>query len=76
MIYSILPPKAEEGWIKPDQCQVNSTCLELTYYIETLGYCTFALGTEVLVFFFDRSIELYAKIVSMSKHLSLPKKQD
>ena len=37
MIYSILPPKAEEGWIKPDQCQVNSTWLELTYYIETLG---------------------------------------
>ena len=36
MIYSILPPKAEEGWIKPDQCQVNSTWLELTYYIETL----------------------------------------
>ena len=36
MIYSILPPKAEEGWIKPDQCQVNSTWLELTYYIVTL----------------------------------------
>ena len=36
MIYSILRPKAEEGWIKPDQCQVNSTWLELTYYIETL----------------------------------------
>ena len=36
MIYSILPPKAEEGWIKPDQCQVNSTWIELTYYIETL----------------------------------------
>ena len=29
MIYLILPPKAEEGWIKPDQCQVNSTLLEL-----------------------------------------------
>ena len=36
MIYLILPPKAEEGWIKPDQCQVNSTLLELTYHIETL----------------------------------------
>ena len=36
MIYLILPPKAEEGWIKPDQCQVNSTLLELTYYTETL----------------------------------------
>ena len=36
MIYLILPPKAEEGWIKPDQCQVNSIWLELTYYIETL----------------------------------------
>ena len=36
MIYLILPPKAEEGWIKPDQCQANSTLLELTYYIETL----------------------------------------
>ena len=36
MIYLTLPPKAEEGWIKPDQCQVNSTWLELTYYIETL----------------------------------------
>ena len=36
MIYLILPPKAEEGWIKPDQCQVNSTWLELTYYIEAL----------------------------------------
>ena len=37
MIYLILPPKAEDGWIKQDQCQVNSTWLELTYYIETLG---------------------------------------
>ena len=37
MIYLILPPKAEEGWIKPDQCQVYSTWLELTYYIETLS---------------------------------------
>ena len=37
MIYFILPPKAEKGWIKPDQCWVNSTWLELTYYIETLG---------------------------------------
>ena len=37
MIYLILPPKAEEGWIKPDQCQVNSTWLELTYYIVTLS---------------------------------------
>ena len=36
VIYLILPPKAEDGWIKPDQCQVNSTWLELTYYIETL----------------------------------------
>ena len=34
--YLILPPKAEAGWIKQDQCQVNSTWLELTYYIETL----------------------------------------
>ena len=40
MIYSILPPKAEEGWIKPDQCQVNSTWIELTYYIETLIWHT------------------------------------
>ena len=38
MIYSILSPKAEEGWIKPDQCQVNSTWLELTYCIETLTH--------------------------------------
>ena len=36
MIYLILPPKAEEGWIKPDQCQVNRTWLEPIYYIETL----------------------------------------
>ena len=36
MIYLILPPKAEEGRIKPDQCQVNSTWVELTYYMETL----------------------------------------
>ena len=36
MIYLILPSKAEEGWIKPDQCHVNSTWIELTYYIETL----------------------------------------
>ena len=36
MIHLILPPKAEAGWMKPDQCQVNSTWLELTYYIETL----------------------------------------
>ena len=36
MIYWILLPKAEEGCIKPYHCQVNSTCLELTYYIETL----------------------------------------
>ena len=32
MIYSISSPKAEEGWIKPDQYQVNSMWLELTYY--------------------------------------------
>ena len=37
MIYVILPPKAEEDWIKPDQCQVNSTWIELTYYTETLN---------------------------------------
>ena len=36
MIYLILPPKAEQGRIKPDQCQVNSSKLELTYCIETL----------------------------------------
>ena len=38
MIYLILPPKADEGWIKPNPCQVNSTWLELTYYIETLAW--------------------------------------
>ena len=37
MIYWILLPKAEDGCIKPYQCQVNSTCLELIYYIETLA---------------------------------------
>ena len=36
MIFSILPSKAEEGWIKPYPCQVDSIWLELTYYIETL----------------------------------------
>ena len=36
MIYWILLSKAEDGCIKPYQCQVNSTCLELTHYIETL----------------------------------------
>ena len=29
--------------MKPNQCQENSTCLELTYYIETLG-----TGLEVI----------------------------
>ena len=43
MIYLILPPKAEGGRIKPDQCQVNSTLLELTYYIETLVLQTLEL---------------------------------
>ena len=40
MIYSILPSKAEESLVNPDQCQVNSTLLELTYYIETLTKIT------------------------------------
>ena len=40
MIYLMLLPKAEDNCIKPYQCQVNSTCLELTYYIETLGALT------------------------------------
>ena len=37
MIYWILLHKAEEGCIKPNQCQVNSMWLELTCYLETLG---------------------------------------
>ena len=37
MIHLILPSKAEEGWIKQDQCQVDSMWVELTYYIETLS---------------------------------------
>ena len=49
MIYSILPPKAEEGWIKPDQCQVNSTWLELTYYIETLGLLVKTASQSVIL---------------------------
>ena len=49
MIYSILPPKAEEGWIKPDKCQVNSTWLELTYYIETLISGATSGGSAVVV---------------------------
>ena len=36
MIYWILLPKVKDSCIKPYQCQVNSTCLELTYRIETL----------------------------------------
>ena len=40
MIYSILPPKAEGGWVKPDQCQENSMWIELAYYIETLPLTT------------------------------------
>ena len=33
MIYWILLPKAEEGFIELDQCQVNNSWLEATYYI-------------------------------------------
>ena len=33
MIYWILLPKAEEGFIELNQCQVNSSWLEVTYYI-------------------------------------------
>ena len=33
MIYWILLPKAEEGFIELNQCQVNNSWLEATYYI-------------------------------------------
>ena len=33
MIYWILLPKAEEDFIELNQCQVNSSWLEATYYI-------------------------------------------
>ena len=48
MIYWILLPKAEDGCIKPYQCQVNSTCLELTYYIETLNVDLCKLFEEII----------------------------
>ena len=35
-IYWTLLAKAELGWIKPDQCEVNCMWFELTYAIETL----------------------------------------
>ena len=53
MIYWILLPKAEDGCIKPYQCQSNSTCLKLTYYIETLVSPTIGIigKTGSLVYF-------------------------
>ena len=38
MIYWILLHKAEEGFIKLNQCQVNNSWLEVTYYIYPWEY--------------------------------------
>ena len=48
MIYLILTPKAQEGWIRLDKCQVYIMWLELTYYIETLATILNQGKSEVL----------------------------
>ena len=44
MIYSTLPPKAEISSIKPNQCQVQDTLLDLTYYISPWYYASHYVG--------------------------------
>ena len=70
MTYWILLPKAEDGCIKPYQCQVNSTCLELTYYIETLVQG--ALDRQPIFSLFAMfSLFVHSNLVTMQLLLSL-----
>ena len=73
MIYLILPSKAEEGWIKPDQCQVNSTWLDflisvtlykqIMYPFEPLASCNFRISLSLMAFWDFRLCSTWQIIV-------------